>query len=279
MSGAGKQQGATAGRTSCPQCGKPAKGNFCQSCGAKLGGRFCNQCGAKLPAGARFCNQCGTGAKRTAGSGAPTGEHRAAAAAAVGGANTPWWIAGIAMFGLIVVVGWSMVRPGPPPTPGGGPAAPAGAAAAGQAPVDLSSMSPLDAANRLFNRVMTTLEAGDTAGALGFQPMAVQAYEMIEPLDLDGLFHVAMLQMLADPSAAMVAANRMLEVEPDHILGLGMAAQAAIGLGDQDLAATHYQRLLEVFDAQVGRPLAEYQGHQPSLTQMQSAARAFLDQR
>ena len=126
-----------------------------------------------------------------------------------------WWIAGIAMFGLIVVVGWSMVRPGPPPTPGGGPAAPAGAPAAGQAPVDLSSMSPLDAANRLFNRVMTTLEAGDTAGALGFQPMAVQAYEMIEPLDL----------------------------------------------------------------AQVGRPLAEYQGHQPSLTQMQSAARAFLDQR
>ena len=97
--------------------------------------------------------------------------------------------------------------------------------------------------------------------------------------DLDGLFHVAMLQMLVDPSAAMETANRILEVEPDHVLGLGMAAEAAIGLGDDDKAVTHYQHLLEVFDAQVGRPLAEYQGHQQSLTQMQSAARAFLDQR
>jgi hypothetical protein len=183
------------------------------------------------------------------------------------------------MFGLIIVVGWSMVRPGPPPTPGGGTPAAGGGPAAGQAPVDLSTLSPLDAANRLFNRVMTTLEAGDTAGALGFQPMAVQAYEMIEPLDLDGLFHVALLQMLVDPSAAMGAANRILEGEPDHVLGLGMAAQAAIDLGDEDQAAAHYQHLVDVFDAQVGRPLPEYQGHQPSLTQMQSAARAFLDQR
>jgi len=41
----------------CPECGKPATGNFCQSCGAKLGGRFCNQCGAELGGGAKFCNQ------------------------------------------------------------------------------------------------------------------------------------------------------------------------------------------------------------------------------
>jgi hypothetical protein len=218
-------------------------------------------------------------AKGTAGAGETAVGHRAAAAAAVGGANTAWWIAGIAMFGLIIVVGWSMVRPGPPPTPGGGSPAAGGAPAAGQAPVDLSTLSPVEAANRLFNRVMTTLETGDTAGALGFQPMAVQAYEMLEPLDLDGLFHVAMLQILVDPAAAMATANRILEVEPDHVLGLGMAAQAATGLGDEDQAVAHYRHLLEVFDAQVGRPLPEYQGHQPSMTQMQSAARAFIDQR
>jgi hypothetical protein len=275
MSGLGKG-GSTAGRKMpCPECGKPAGGNFCQSCGATLGGRFCNQCGAKLSGGARFCNQCGAKASRKAGAPDAGVGHRAAASAAFGGANTPWWIAGVAMFGLILVVGWSMVRAGPPPTPGG---APTGATVppGGQAPVDLSSMSPQEAANRLFNRVMSTLEAGDTAGAIGFQPMAIQAYEMLEPLDLDGLFHLAMLQILVDPSAALVTADRILEVETDHVLGLGMAAQAALRLGDEEQAAAHYQHLLDVFDAQVARPLPEYQGHQPSLTQMQSAARAFL---
>ena len=44
----------------CPECGKPATGNFCQHCGAKLGGRFCNQCGAKAAPAAAFCNQCGS---------------------------------------------------------------------------------------------------------------------------------------------------------------------------------------------------------------------------
>jgi len=275
MSASGKERGTSAGKMPCPQCGKPASGNFCQSCGAKLGGRFCNQCGAKLAAGARFCNQCGAKATGKGGGGDPAGSHRAAAVEAFGGANTPWWIAGIAMFGLIIVVGWSMVRPGPPPTPG---SAPAGAppSAGGQAPVDLSAMSPQEAANRLFDRVMRTLEAGDTAGALGFQPMAIQAYEMLEPLDLDGLFHVAMLQIIVDPSAAQITANRILEVEPDHVLGLGMAAEAARRLGEEDQAAAQYQHLLDVFDSQVGRPLPEYQAHQPSLTQMQSAARAFV---
>jgi len=197
----------------------------------------------------------------------------------VGGSNTPWWIAGVAMFGLIVVVGWSMVRPGPPPMPGGG--APTGGTVpvGGQAPVDLSTLSPLEAANQLFNRVMRTLEAGDTAGALGFQPMAVQAFQMVEPLDLDGMFHLALLEMLSDPSAAMATARRMLEVEPDHVLGLGVAAQAAEDLGDEAQATEYWQRVLEVFDAQVGRPLPEYQGHQPSMTQMQNAARAFLAER
>ena len=32
----------------CPECSKPASGNFCQHCGAKLGGRYCNECGAHL---------------------------------------------------------------------------------------------------------------------------------------------------------------------------------------------------------------------------------------
>jgi hypothetical protein len=108
----------------CPECGKPATGNFCQHCGGKLGGRFCNQCGAKAGPAAAFCNQCGS---KLDGAGAG---RRASAAAVVGGQNLPWWIAGATMFVLIVVLGVRMVQPGPPagagprPAPPGAPAGP-----------------------------------------------------------------------------------------------------------------------------------------------------------
>ena len=42
--------------------------------------------------------------------------------------------------------------------------------------VDLASLSPRQAADRLFNRVMAASENGDTAEALQFAPMALQAY-------------------------------------------------------------------------------------------------------
>ncbi len=258
----------------CPQCGKPASGNFCQHCGAPLGGRYCTKCGARLAAGATFCNQCG--AKAPAGSVTPAAgpSRREAAAAAVGGGNAPWWIAGAAMFVLILVVGWSMVRPQQQ-------AAPAGMAGGSVDPnspgtTDITQMSPREAADRLFDRVMRTISAGDTAGALGFQSMAVQAYELVGELDLDGMFHVALLQQLTDPAAALATAKRMLEAEPDHILGLGMAAEASAAMGEQATAREYFQHLLRVYDAQFARNLVEYDAHRNLMTQFKGAAEAFV---
>lgn len=267
-------------KQSCPQCGKPAAGNFCQSCGAALGGRFCNKCGAKLAAGVTFCNQCG--AKAAAGrGGAAAGEptRREAVAAAVGGGNAPWWIAGVAMFGLILVVGWSMVRPQEQGAPGGGMT---GGAAGGSVDpnspgtTDISQMSPREAADRLFDRVMRTISAGDTAGALGFQPMAVQAYELVGDLDLDGMFHMALLQQLSDPAAALATAKKMLEAEPDHILGLGMAGEASAAMGEQAAAREHYEHLLRAYDVEFARNLVEYDAHRNLMTQFKATAEAYL---
>ncbi len=282
----------------CPECGKPASGNFCQHCGASMGGRFCNQCGAELGPGARFCNQCGkpVGARSTpaapAAPAAPaTGgpaaagrigpQHRAAAAATFGGSNLPWWIAGAAMFILILVVGWSAVRSGgsassPSPMSGGQPGAAGGNPAAGASNIDLSTMSPREAADRLFNHVMTDVAQGDTADAIAFQPMAVQAYERAEPLDLDGLFHMSLLQRLTDPAAALATAQRILEKNPDHILGLGAAAEAAAQTGQPELATKYYKHLLDVYDAQVKLDLPAYKAHKELLPEMKSEAEAYL---
>lgn len=272
------------GKQPCPHCGKPASGNFCQHCGGALGGRACAQCGAKLSGAAKFCTQCGAPAAGARAGGAskraPAGgvgaapRHREAAAATFGGGNAPWWVAGAAMFILILVVGWNMVKPAGPVAPAGG--MPGGNPAAGGSALDLNNMSPREAADRLFNRVMEAMSQGDTTGALFFQPMAVQAYERAEPLDLDGVLHQSLLEALSDPAAGLATAQRILEPEPDHVLGLGAAAQAAIALGDSAQAATYYQRLLAVYDVQYARNLAEYDGHRTLMAEMRSDAQRFL---
>ncbi|MEQ1858092.1 MAG: tetratricopeptide repeat protein [Longimicrobiales bacterium] len=253
----------------CPECGKAATGNFCQHCGGKLGGRFCNQCGAKAGPAAMFCNQCG--AKVDGGAGG----HRAAAASVVGGQNLPWWIAGVAMFVLIVVVGVNMVQPGP--TAPTDPAAPfAGGAATGQPP-DLSTMTPREAADRLFDRVMRSASSGDSASAQAFLPMAISAYDRAQPLDYDGLFHLAMLNRVAgNLDAAIATAEQVLAAEPNHILALSEAAEAAIEQGRPDDAAGYYQRLVQAYPQEATRPLPEYQGHSNLMETARAAAEAYL---
>lgn len=259
----------------CPECNRPATGNFCSHCGASLGGRFCNQCGTEVSAGARFCNQCGA---EVAGSGARAGAHREAAATMFSGQNLAWWVAGAAMFALIVVVGVSMVRPGPGPTPGttDGAAAPATTGGGGVAP-DISSMTPLEAANRLYNRVMAAVSSGDSLEAQQFMPMAIAAYQRARPLDHDGLFHLSMLNRTAGNfEAALAQAHEILEEDPNHLLGRVAAAEAAVELGEMEEAETHYRTILEVYDDEVARALPEYQDHSQIVDVLRDEAERFL---
>lgn len=271
----------------CPECGKPSTGNFCQHCGAKLGGRFCNQCGAELGPGARFCNQCGeklSGGARPAGVGgsAPpagaTGAHREAAASVIGGQNLAWWIAGVAMFALIVFVGVRMVTPS---GPGGAaaqpqPVAPFAGGGTGTPP-DLSSMTPREAADRLFDRVMRNVSANDSAQAQAFLPMALSAYERAMPLDNDGLFHLSLLNRVAgNLDAALADATQILDEDPNHLLGLLAAAEAATELGQIDEASAYYRHLLDVIDAETARALPEYEAHAQIVQSSRSQAEAFL---
>lgn len=271
----------------CPSCNKSATGNFCQNCGTQLGGRFCNQCGGPLGADARFCNQCGAqagagpkpkvkgrGASRTSPPPRVT-DRRSAAAEVVGGQNLPWWIAGVALFGLIIVVGTQMVRPEGPSTPTGAVGAPATGGTG--APPDISSMTPIEAADRLFNRVMQSAAAGDSAGAQGFMPMAIAAYERAQPLNLDGLFHLSLLQRTAlDLEGSLLTAQQILGDDPNHLLGLSAAAEALLELGRADEAAVLYQQILEVYDAEMDRGLSEYLDHAGITDNLKLDAEAFL---
>jgi len=291
---------------SCPRCGRESRGNFCSHCGGSLGEVHCNQCGSKAEPGARFCNTCGAPIAAAAGGGAAgvgagrvaAGAGSGAGATARGGASsvaagegdggnpTAWWVAGGLFIALILAV---VIPPlqraqddaqGPAgatnaPFAGGGAG---GAAVPGAASTDITSMTPIEAADRLWTRVMTSVEAGDSASVQMFLPMSIAAYERARPLNADGLFHLSVLQRMAlQPEEALATAEEALAAHPDHLLALSAAAGAAADLGREGRARELYGKLLDVWDAEMAKGLEEYELHSRMLPDLRAEAEAYLD--
>ncbi len=245
----------------CPSCGAAAEGGrFCANCGVALGTLECSRCGHEPPAGARFCNQCGNalGASSTI--------------TQASGNQVAWWMAGALLLGLILVIAYPVYGPGRPAAP---PPALAGPVA-GPAGIDLSSMTPREAADRLFNRVMTAVAADDSTEASTFLPMAIAAFELAEPLDTDGKFHVVLLRLTGQLNAeALEGAEEILSDQPNHLLGLAMAGDASLALGDSANARRYYSRWLDAYETESAKDLLEYQDHAPMFPEMQVTAEAL----
>jgi tetratricopeptide (TPR) repeat protein len=255
----------------CPSCGAQAEGVFCSECGAPLKGAKCRECQAPLAAGARFCNNCG----------AATGSSKQRATPADSGNKLPWIFAGASLLVLVVVLALNMRGDDAPQADNRVPLNQMegiGGAAAGGAPGPLTG-SPREQADRLFNRVMTEKENGDTAQAKFFVPMAVQAYEMAGDLDADGYYHLSLLHNLGgNAQAAQQAAERVLTTSPNHLLALSAAAQAARTAGDNAAARRYYQRLIASYDAESKMTKQEYQDHGKMLPELKAEAESFLRQ-
>jgi hypothetical protein len=250
----------------CPSCGVAAEGGrFCANCGAALGKPHCPGCGHQPPAGARFCNQCGS---TMAGSGVP--------AAASSGNQVAWWMAGALLLGLILVIAYPVYGPGrrdAAPTVAAGPVV--GAPGSG-APPDLSSMTPREAADRLFNRVMTAVSANDDAEVQFSLPMAIAAHGLVQSLDTDGQFHLVLLQLTGQFNAdALAGAEEILSEQPNHLLGLAMAGDASLAVGDSASARAYYQRWLDSYESETAKDLLEYRDHSAMFPQMEATAEAL----
>src|SRR5690606_6824160 len=242
----------------CPVCQSEGQGAYCAACGAPLEGAPCPGCQAPLVPGAQYCVACGRPVRAAA-------------------SNLPWYIAGAALVALIAVVLTAVLRTGQPASAATG--APAASAPAGSATTAAPPLTgtPREQADRLFNRIMQASAAGDSAEVSFFLPMALAAYRDAEPLDADGLYHLSVLEKAAgDPTSARATAERILEADPDHLLGLAAAARAARDPGDTAAARRYYGRLLEVYDAQRQRALPEYADHTMILPLYQQEARDFL---
>jgi hypothetical protein len=176
---------------------------------------------------------------------------------------------------LLVVGGVSILSPGN--ATGGAPQG-GTPGALGPAPnVDLSSMTPGEAARRLFNRVAGGLERQDSAEVANFLPMAIDAHEIARPLDDLQLFRLSFLYRVAlDPEAALAVAMEGLERSPDHVLLLSAAAEAYRALDDDEGARVHYARLLEVWEAETAREDETYEGFGLLLPVLRDDAERYL---
>lgn len=210
----------------------------------------CPSCARKTQGEARFCQHCG---KSLDGGGWLTPQILTVLASAV--------IVLVAL-GLLFasVIDTDSVSP---PAPAG--SAPPRATASGQPP-DLSTMSPREAADRLFNRVMMADEQGNRAEVEQFSPMAVSAYEMLDSLDTDALFHVGLIQIAAgEIEEAESYAQRMKAVAPNHLLAALLDHRIAEVSNDTAAAASAIKRFQDSYDEEtsIGRP--EYEHHGASI--------------
>lgn len=247
----------------CPSCNAPASGKFCGQCGARLGAGACSQCGTALQAGARFCASCGT----------PVSGQAARPAASAGKRALPLAIGAGAVLVLALIAVYRGQSPAAAAAPASANAPFAGGTGGGALP-DLSKMTPREAFDRLFNRVMTASENGDTAQANRFAPMAIMAYGNLPEVDADARYDVALIKLHAgDFDGARALADTIRRQEPKHLFGFVL--QAALGQFEQKPAevTAAYRGFLAVADDELtktNRP--EYVAHRTMLDSFRQSA-------
>ncbi len=242
----------------CPSCGAPASGRFCSSCGGPLGAVACGACHAELTPGAKLCHRCGTPVG-TPGSAPVEPEPQPGRTSDA----LPWAVAAIALLALVAMVaGQRFARSGQSAAPDASVQADASQPALGPAP-DISQMSPDERASRLYDLIMGADERGQKDTVQMFAPMGTAAFQMLDSLTLDQRYDMGRIaEVSGNDALAAVEADSILKKNPNHLLGLILAAQAANSRKDSAAQRRYLDRLLKAEPGEMAKQRPEYSLHE-----------------
>lgn len=200
--------------------------------------------------GARYCHRCGASSL--------AGAHtlRKSTDAAV-----PWAVAAIAMVALIALVAGRRFG-------GNGNAVEATPLSAATNPgvvrgPDISQMTPAERAESLHDRLLRLSDAGHVDSVRFFAPMAIASYQAIESITEDQRFDLGRIGMLTGlTEVARAQADTLLSRNPNHLLGLTLAINAAQADRDSGAVRTLRKRLAASAGSSVdSRVSARHQAH------------------
>ncbi len=184
----------------------------------------------------------------------------------------PWAVAGFAFLALIALVLTRSARSDAGTSQA--VATPLGSPTGVMRGPDLSTMSPRERADRLFNRVMSYQERGVTDSVQFFADMGIRAFQMLPSLDHDARYDMGRIAEAAgSASLAKAQADTILRESPTHLLGLALAARAARLTNDQASARTFDRRLVAAEAAERRKSLPEYERHATDIDEALRIAR------
>jgi len=222
-------------------------------------GPECPSCNATMISDAKFCHQCGAPARGKPIERERNGQQRNWKAILFFVVSVPVWSFALMFVALKFMPDKNAVKN----NPHAGVTMPSVQSAES---VDLATMTPREAADRLFNRVMAADEQGRMEEVMQFGPMALEAYKLVVLLDADARYHIGLVSLLLGDLDNAREQIKNLEAEaPDHLLGLTLASRVAEKTGDDKAASAVHARFAAAYDAEIrsGRP--EYEAHSATI--------------
>jgi hypothetical protein len=140
------------------------------------------------------------------------------------------------------------------------------------------NLTPVQAAEQLFNHVMTASEQSDIAEARRFAPMALEAYGQLGTLDNDAHYHVGLIHVtVGDTGSAQAELDAIRRSVPDHLLGIMLEQAIAEAKGDDEGVARANQRFLSAYDTEILTARDEYEDHRAGIDGFRARASATIN--
>jgi hypothetical protein len=144
--------------------------------------------------------------------------------------------------------------------------------ATGPAP-DISTMTPPERFDRLFNRIMQAAERGDSVEVERFTPMALGAYQQLDRRDADARYHAAVLHLqVGDFAPALALADSILTESPGHLFGYLIRGTVARLQNNPAARAQAERDFLAHYAQEMAAKRVEYLEHQPALDEFKKEA-------